>query len=145
MPLGINEIFEVLKYLLFTFKWPGLSKLYDIYKSVLKSFSEDSPLSFNLVVKIRNKTEFWEIFLDKILWHDIIHWSDLFFKINLFIHSFMKDMEREAETQAEGEAGPLRGARRGTRSQDPGVTPLAESRCSTAESPRRPDEGSFYK
>ena len=48
----------------------------------------------------------------------------------------MRDTQREAETQAEGEAGSMQGARRGTRSQDPGVTPWAEGRCSTAEPPR---------
>ena len=48
----------------------------------------------------------------------------------------MGDTEREeAETQAEGEAGSVRGARRGTRSQDPGVTTLAEGRRSATEPP----------
>ena len=32
----------------------------------------------------------------------------------------------------------MQGARRGTRSRDPGVTPWAEGRCSTAEPPRDP-------
>ena len=49
-----------------------------------------------------------------------------------------REREREAETQAEGEAGSLQGARCRTRSQDPGVTPWAEGRCSTAEPPRHP-------
>ena len=40
--------------------------------------------------------------------------------------------------QAEGEAGSVLGARCGTRSRDPGVTPWAEGRCSTAEPPGRP-------
>ena len=48
----------------------------------------------------------------------------------------MKDTEREAETQAEGEAG-------GTRSQDPGVTPWAEGRRSSAEPPGRPESFLF--
>ena len=49
----------------------------------------------------------------------------------------------EAETQAEGEAGSMQGARRGTRSQDPGITPWAKSRCSTTEPPRHPIEMIF--
>ena len=56
-----------------------------------------------------------------------------FFKI-LFIHRHA-EREREAETQAEREAGSMRGPRRGTRSWDPGVTPWAKGRCSTAEPP----------
>ena len=55
-----------------------------------------------------------------------------------FIYLFMRDTERGAETQAEGEAGSLRGARCGTWSQDPGITPWAEGRCSTTESSRLP-------
>ena len=39
---------------------------------------------------------------------------------------------------AEGEAGSMQGARRGTRSRDPGVTPWAEGRRSTAEPPGLP-------
>ena len=54
-----------------------------------------------------------------------------FFKI-LFIYS--RETRREAEKQAEGEAGFLRGARCRTRSQDPGIMPWAEDRCSNAES-----------
>ena len=53
----------------------------------------------------------------------------------LLSYLFMRDPEREAETQAEGETGSLRGPRRGTRFRDPGVTPWAEGRCSTAEPP----------
>ena len=45
----------------------------------------------------------------------------------------MRDPQRGAETQAEGEAGSPWGARCGTRSQDPGVMPWAEGRCSTAK------------
>ena len=41
-------------------------------------------------------------------------------------------------TQAEGEASSLRGAQCGTRSRDPGVTPWAKGRCSTAEPPGCP-------
>ena len=50
----------------------------------------------------------------------------------------MRDTQREAETQAEGEAGSMRGARLRTRSQDPGITPWAKARHSTAEPPRDP-------
>ena len=58
---------------------------------------------------------------------------DFFFKI-LFIYSWKT--EREAETQAEGEAGSLQGAWCGTQSQDPGITPWTEGRCSTTKLPR---------
>ena len=63
--------------------------------------------------------------------------SSFFFYLD-FIYLFMRDTEKEAETQAEGEAGSLRGPRCGTRSQDPGITPWTEGRCSTAEPPERP-------
>ena len=55
-----------------------------------------------------------------------------FFKI-LFIYSW--ETQREAETQAEEEAGSMQGAWCGTWSQDPGVTPWAGGRRSTAEPP----------
>ena len=54
------------------------------------------------------------------------------------IYLFMRDTEREAETQAEEEPGSLQGTSCRTGSQDPGVTPRAEGRCSTTEPPRRP-------
>ena len=60
----------------------------------------------------------------------------LFLKFYLFITE--RHTEREAETKAEGEAGSMQGARCRTRSQDPGVTPWAEGRRSTAEPPWRP-------
>ena len=50
----------------------------------------------------------------------------------LFIYSW------EAEKQAEREAGSMQGALCGTWSQDPGIMPWAEDRCSTAEPPRCP-------
>ena len=50
----------------------------------------------------------------------------------------MRDTEREAETQVEEEPGSLQGTSCRTRSQDPGVTPRAEGRCSTTEPPRCP-------
>ena len=61
------------------------------------------------------------------------------------MYLFMRDTEREAETQAEGEAGPRQGARCGARSRDPGVTPWAEGRCSTAEPPGLPFCSLTYK
>ena len=57
-----------------------------------------------------------------------------------FISSFLRVTEREAETQAEGEADSLWGAQCEIQSQDPGVTPGAEGRRSTAEPPRNPHE-----
>ena len=51
----------------------------------------------------------------------------------------MRETEREAETQAEGEAGSTQEAWCGTWSQDPGITPWAEGRCSTTEPPRYPN------
>ena len=59
-----------------------------------------------------------------------------FFFLRFYL--FMRDTEKETETQAEGEVGSLRGARRGTQSQDPGITPWAKGRRSTAEPPRGP-------
>ena len=47
---------------------------------------------------------------------------------------------RDTETQAEGEAGSLWGARCGTRSWNPRITPWAEGRCSTTESPGSPSK-----
>ena len=59
-----------------------------------------------------------------------------FFKIYLFIHE--RDIHRRAEIQAEGEAGSMQGAQHGTRSRDSKITPWAEGRRSTAETPRDP-------
>ena len=50
----------------------------------------------------------------------------------------MRDTEREAETQAEGEAGSMQGPQCGTQSQNPGITPRSEGRCSTTKPPRHP-------
>ena len=50
----------------------------------------------------------------------------------------MRDTDREAETWAEGEAGSLQGTQRGTGSQDPGITPQAKDRHTTAEPPGCP-------
>ena len=55
----------------------------------------------------------------------------------------MRDTQREAETQAEEEAGSLQGAWCGTQSEDPGITPWAEGRWSTAEPPRHPRMSTF--
>ena len=60
--------------------------------------------------------------------------------IFFIFYLFMRDTQRKAETQAEGEAGSMQGAWRGTRSWDPGVTPWAAGRCSTAEPPRAAPE-----
>ena len=55
----------------------------------------------------------------------------------------MRDTHREAATQTEGEAASMWGAWCGTRSQDPGITPRAEGRRSTPESPRCPNLSRF--
>ena len=49
-----------------------------------------------------------------------------------------KQKQVEQQVEAEGEAGAPWGAQCGTRSQDPGVTPWAEGRRSTAEPPGAP-------
>ena len=56
-----------------------------------------------------------------------------------------REREREAETQAEGEAGSMQGARCGTQSRDSRITPWAEGRYSTSESPRCPKKQAFFK
>ena len=70
----------------------------------------------------------------------------LFLKIiYLFIHE--RHTEREAQTQAEGEgeeAGSMQGAWYGTRSRVSRITPWAEGRRWTAESPRDPLLGAFW-
>ena len=57
----------------------------------------------------------------------------------------MRDTEREAETKAEGEPGSMQGARYGTGSQDSGIMPWAEDRCSTAEPLRCPTLTQYLK
>ena len=49
----------------------------------------------------------------------------------------MRNTERDRD-MAEEEAGSLRGALCRTPSQDPGITPWAQERCSTPEPPGAP-------
>ena len=72
-----------------------------------------------------------------------LYCGSYYYFFNFKIYLFLRDTQGEAETQAEGEAGSLQGARCRTRSQDPGVTPWAEGRRSTAEPPRRPKSWLF--
>ena len=59
--------------------------------------------------------------------------------ILLFFKDFTYSWETEREAEAEGEADSMQGAWYGTQSQDHGIMPRAEGRCSTAEPPRSPD------
>ena len=65
----------------------------------------------------------------------------LFIFKKYFIYLFMRDTAREREERQrhrQREAGSMQGAPCGTRSPDPGITPWAKVRCSTAEPPRHP-------
>ena len=62
-----------------------------------------------------------------------------FLRFYLLIRERHRERERERGRDIEGgEAGSVQGARCRTRSRDPGITPWAESRQSTADPPRYP-------
>ena len=66
-------------------------------------------------------------------------------KIYLFIHERHRERKAEPETEPEGEAGSMQGAWCGTPSQDHGIMPWAEGRCSTTEPPRHSPVPLFYQ